>query len=67
MQLPLRNQLNEPTADNQPDENKGANCVPASLSSAVSYLIGRDVYGDELKDAAYGQGYTGATDPATIS
>jgi hypothetical protein len=61
--LPLRNQLQEPTSDGQSDENARANCVPASLAAALSALSGRDYEGDELKDAVYGQGYTGATDP----
>jgi hypothetical protein len=62
--VPLRDQLNEPTFDGGPDENARANCVPASLAAALSALTGRDYEGDELKDAVYGQGYTGATDPA---
>ena len=63
--VPLVDQLNEPTEDGQPDENKAANCVPASLTGAVRALVpGAAVDGDALKDAVYGQGYTGATDPA---
>src|SRR5258708_6424476 len=64
MLLPLRDQLTEPQTDGHPDNNASANCVPASLSSGISYLIGRDVYGGDLKDAVYGPNYTGATDPA---
>ncbi len=63
VQVPLRDQLNEPTTDGQADENATANCVPASLSAALSYYTGQTWYGDQLKDAVYGQGYTGATDP----
>jgi N-acetyl-anhydromuramyl-L-alanine amidase AmpD len=62
--VPLRDQLAEATLDHQADENAHANCVPASLAAALSALTGRTFYGDELKDAVYGQGYTGATDPA---
>jgi hypothetical protein len=62
--VPLRDQLDEKTTDGAPDENARANCVPASLAAALSALTGRDYEGDELKDAVYGQGYTGATDPA---
>jgi hypothetical protein len=62
--VPLRDQLDERTTDGQPDENARANCVPASLSAALSALTGRAYYGDALKDAVYGQAYTGATDPA---
>src|SRR5260370_31059580 len=61
--VPLRDQLDEPTVDHQPDENASANCVPASLSAALSALTGQTYDGDQLKDAVYGQGYTGATDP----
>ena len=62
--VPLRDQLDEKTTDGQPDENARANCVPASLAAALSALTGHAYYGDELKDAVYGQTYTGATDPA---
>ena len=62
--VPLRDQLSEPTQDHLPDENASANCVPASLSAAFSALTGKAYYGDELKDAVYGEAYTGATDPA---
>jgi hypothetical protein len=64
VEVPLRDQLAEPTADHQPDENARANCVPASLSAALSALTGRPFFGDQLKDAVYGEAYTGATDPA---
>lgn len=60
----LVNQLNEPTSDKQVDENKNWNCVPASLSEAIHVLTGKTIYGDALKDAVYGQGYTGAQAPA---
>lgn len=62
--VPLRDQLAEPVLDHAPDENARDNCVPASLAAAFTALTGRAYYGDELKDAVYGQGYTGATDPA---
>lgn len=62
--VPLRDQLDEKTTDGRPDENARANCVPASLAAALSALTGHPYYGDELKDATYGQAYTGATDPA---
>lgn len=61
---PLVDQLAEPTLDGASDENARANCVPASLTSGVLALIpGARIDGDSLKDAVYGQGYTGATDP----
>lgn len=62
---PLVDQLNEGTLDGQSDENARANCVPASLTAGIRALVpGATVDGDSLKDAVYGQGYTGATDPA---
>lgn len=65
---PLVDQLAESTLDGQPDENARANCVPASLTSGVRALVpGAVVDGDALKDAVYGQGYTGATDPARFA
>jgi hypothetical protein len=70
----LVDQLNEPTSDGLPDENATANCVDASLTGgikgqypdAVITMGGKTekLTGDALKDAVYGQGYKGATDPA---
>lgn len=57
--VPLVDQLNEPTMDGQSDENKSWNCVAASISSGLEFLTGKKFDGDELKDAVYGQGYTG--------
>jgi len=63
--LPLINQLHEPTADKQVDEDARWNCVPASIAAALTYLLKpRQYYGDQLKDAVYGQGYTGAQAPS---
>ena len=61
--FPMRDQLDEPTLDHGPDENRSANCVPASISAALTYLTSVAFYGDELVDAVYGEGYLGATDP----
>ncbi len=61
LQVPLINQVHEATADGQPDENAQMNCVPASIASAVNYLLGKTLNGDQIKDAVYGNGYTGAT------
>lgn len=63
--FPLVSQLHEPTADGHPDENARWNCVPASLSAGLMYLLKRPFDGDELKDAVYGQGYTGAQSAAS--
>ena len=61
--FPLVNQLNEPTTDGHPDENAPRNCVAASLSAALTYLLHKPFYGDQVKDAVYGQGYTGMQAP----
>ncbi|HLZ24408.1 MAG TPA: hypothetical protein VKQ30_20025 [Ktedonobacterales bacterium] len=58
--FPLVSQLHEPTMDRFPDENANWNCVAASLSAGLMYLLKRPFDGDEIKDAVYGQGYTGA-------
>lgn len=55
----LLDQLSEPTADGLPDENANDNCVPASLAEALHILTGAAYDGDQLKDAVYGQGWTG--------
>ncbi len=59
LQVPLINQLHEPTTDGMPDENAGWNCVPTTIASASSYILGQPLNGDMLKDAVYGQGYQG--------
>jgi hypothetical protein len=55
----LLNQLSEPTLDGMPDENANDNCVAASLAEGLHILAQRAFDGDELKDAVYGQGWTG--------
>jgi hypothetical protein len=61
---PLVNQLTTATNDGQPSENARADCVAAACDSAAQAL-GRAAADtpDWWKDQAYGQGYTGATDP----
>ena len=57
---PLVNQLNSPTFDQKPDENKFFNCVIASLVGMILYyrpgLRGK-LSPDSLKDAVLGEGY----------
>lgn len=61
---PLVDQLNEPTMDGGPDEAAQSNCVPACLSSALmGFYPGKPYDGDELRDAVYGEGSAGGTDP----
>lgn len=59
--FPLKDQRTEKTSDGRPPENGNFDCVPTSLAAAIQYLTGREVNGDELKDAEYGEGYTGGT------
>ncbi len=62
--IPIKplNQLNEPTSDGKPDENREFNCVPDSLAMVFNWLLKTNKYhGDLLKDAACGQGYVGFT------
>lgn len=63
--FPLVNQNSEPTMDGHPDENAPNNCVVADLAAILRYSHpGKQYDGDEIKDAVYGQGYTGPMDPA---
>jgi hypothetical protein len=55
-------QLNDPTWDGMPDENAALDCGPESVSAALYYLTGVNIPADSIKDATYGQGYTGYTD-----
>lgn len=63
----IRNQLNEPTTDGQPDENARANCVMASFAAAMTEETGQVWYGDTIKDAVYGQAYHGGTNPEVVA
>lgn len=60
----LLDQLNEPTSDGLPDENKDDNCVAASFAEGLHILLGGNWDGDEVKDAVYGQGYVGVQSAA---
>lgn len=59
--FPIVNQLNSPTLDGRPDENKEFNCVPSAITAGLRYLTGKVYEPDELKDAAYNEAYEGAT------
>lgn len=52
-------QLHEPTMDGHPNEDARNNCVAASIAEGLTMLTGKRYLGDELKDAVYGQRYTG--------
>jgi hypothetical protein len=62
--FPFKNQLNSPTLDGHPDENREFNCVPTCIAAALQYLTGKVYEPDQLKDAVYGDGYVGGTSAA---
>lgn len=45
------------------DVNRDYDCVPTSLASAASFVLGHIVTPVQLKDAVYGAGYQGGTSP----
>ncbi len=56
--FPFVDQLNSPTKDGRPDENKWYNCVPASVVACLRYITGnKDYVPDQLKDLAYGENW----------
>lgn len=57
--VPLKSQLNEPSSDGKPSENDHYDCVATSLASGLQYRLKKSFNGDELKDAVYGDSYTG--------
>ena len=62
--VPLVNQLTPNTNDGMPSDNAQADCAAASADAAAQALgAPSDLTPDYWKDAAYGEGYTGATDP----
>lgn len=48
-------------SDGRPDENEFENCGPNCLSAIIQFLTGKVIAPDDVKDAVYGQGYTGPT------
>lgn len=59
MGWPYVNQLNAPTSDGQPDENRNNNCVAACVAMCLWHFTNKPTYPDPIKDIVYGQGYTG--------
>lgn len=58
LNFPFVNQLNSPTDDGKPDENKWYNCVPASICACLRYITGDESFEpDQLKDLAYGENW----------
>lgn len=56
--VPLVNELTDG------DANAHGDCVPACIASGLDFLTGRPYTSAAIKDAVYGVGYVGATDPA---
>jgi len=64
--FPFVDQLNSPTLDGRPDENKFFDCVPASICAGLRYLTGNNSFEpDQLKDWAYGEGWVNSGTAAT--
>ena len=59
---PNWSQLDDWTADGGPDENRLNNCGPESAAECLKYLTGVELPADFIKDAMYGEAYTGYTD-----
>lgn len=64
--FPLVSQLTSTTSDGRPSENSQFDCVPASIGAAILWYQGKtqwdeQINPDTLKDAAYGESYTGGT------
>lgn len=62
LNFPFKDQLNSPTFDGKPDENKDMNCVPSCIAACLQYFAGKEYEPDELKDVVYGDGYIGGTE-----
>lgn len=62
--FPRVDQLHSPTLDGFPDENAGMNCVAAVAAAGLRSITGRVYEPDAVKDAVYGQGYTGGQSAA---
>lgn len=64
--FPLVSQLSSVTSDGHVSENALFDCVPASIGAAILWYEGKTAWDDQinpdkLKDAAYGDAYTGGT------
>lgn len=55
------NQLNDWTADGQPDENAQMDCGPESLCQIIKHLTDVELPADFVKDTEKSQGYVGYT------
>lgn len=55
--FPMVSQLDAPTSDGRPSENKWFDCVPASIAAGLIWLTGQQFNPDQLKDAAYGEAW----------
>lgn len=62
--LPYINQLSERETDGLPDPNAQNDCVAAVYAAILDAEVGGAHDGGDIKDAVYGEGYDGPTDPA---
>ena len=70
--FPLVSQKTTTTSDGRPSENSLFDCVPASIGAALLWYQGKSSWDssinpDRLKDAAYGENYTGGTAAAAYT
>lgn len=61
LNVPFKNQLDEPNLDGIPDINADENCLPTCIASALQFLTGKTFTGEEIQHAVYGNGYRGGT------
>jgi hypothetical protein len=64
--FPMVSQLTATTSDGKPSNNAQMDCVPSSIGAVILWLQGKSQWDDainpdKIKDAAYGEGYTGGT------
>lgn len=67
--FPMVSQRTTVTSDGKPSEDALYDCVPASIGAVMLWLEGKSAWDstinpDKLKDAAYGDAYTGGTSAA---
>lgn len=56
----------EADADGRPDD-RWNDCLPASLAAALEWRFGRHPEPDAIRDAVYGDGHTGYTEPGPMA
>lgn len=61
LNVPFKNQLDEPNLDGIPDINADENCLPTCLASGLQFLTGHTFTGEEIEHKVYGNNYRGGT------